>query len=160
MDENNKAYTQVPRHHNENFDSSTSRVSYKHSFEMPREEFILDESFETTPPDELIPQSLRNHALPPAFSSGNAGDILGKLRAQPIAGYTPPKKINPGNNRRGMYSTYVDKPAESNTNPYRTAGDVLTPNSVFNKAYAIKHCLQCNYTLDKCICAMAQNSRK
>lgn len=110
-------------------------------------------------PPEEIPQSLRNHALPPSFG-GNHDDILNKLRAQQIEGYTAPTRVKPSNNRGGTYSRYVDRPAESKTNPYVPTGSQHTHKTEFNKAYAVKPCVQCNFPLDQCQCAMAQNSRK
>jgi hypothetical protein len=113
--------------------------------------------YQQNPPE--IPQSLRNHALPSSFG-GNQDEILNKLRSQPISGYTAPKKIKPSNNRGGTYSRYIDQPGETQTSPYASTGYQHYHKTGFNKAYAIKPCIQCNYPLDQCQCSMAQNSRK
>lgn len=146
----NNNYTQVPKRGRVIEDIHTPPPSPA--------EYVPQNPVYDQPPEE-IPQSLRNHALPPTFG-GNQDDILNKLRAQPITGYTAPKRVNPSNNRGGTYSRYVDRPAESQTNPYSATGTQYEAKPGFNKAYAIKPCLQCNYPLDQCQCAMAQNSRK
>ena len=140
----NPAYARPPAYNNQN-------PAYAQP--PPQEQTVYEQ-----PPEE-VPQSLRNHALPPTFG-GNQDDMLKKLRAQPISGYTAPKKINPSNNRGGTYSRYVDRPGETNINPYTTTGTQHVSKTVFNNAYAVKPCLQCNYPLDKCECSLAQNSRK
>lgn len=118
-----------------------------------------EENFDYEEQPQEIPQSLRNHALPPTFG-GNADDTLNKLRAQPISGYSAPTRIKPSNNRGGTYSRYVDRPGDSKINPYQSVGSQHVAKIEFNKAYGIKPCLLCSYPLDQCRCAMAQNSRK